>query len=129
MTVDPAARPARLTLRRRSPRDAQQRQIVASMDGEPFATLLFGETESREIPPGPHRLRVHNTLVWKTVEFTARPGEEVVYTIINRAGWGTWWMLSLLGAGPLYLTVVRGDQEEEIKRGDNRRPGDQEKTT
>ena len=120
MSADSAGLPARLTLRRRSPRDAQQRQVVATVDGEPFATLLFGEAASREIPPGPHRLRVHNTLVWKTVEFRARPGEEVVYTIINRAGWATWWMLSLLGAGPLYLTVVKGDQE-----GDNRRPEDQ----
>lgn len=100
---------ARLTLRRRSPRDAQQRQVVASLDGAAFATLMFGEASTREIAPGAHRLRIHNTLVWKTLEFTAAPGEEVVYDIINRAGWATWWMLSLLGAGPLYLTIERGE--------------------
>jgi hypothetical protein len=103
----PGSPMARVTLRRRSPRDARQRQVVASLDGAPFATLLYGEAAVREIAPGPHRLRVHNTLVWKTVEFTAAPGQEVVYDVINRAGWATWWMLSLLGAGPLYLTIER----------------------
>jgi hypothetical protein len=97
----------RLTLRRRSPRDAQQRQVVASLDGEPFATLMYGEAATRGIAPGPHRLRIHNTLVWRTLEFTAAPGEDVVYDVINRAGWATWWMLSLLGAGPLYLSIER----------------------
>jgi hypothetical protein len=100
---------ARLTLRRSSPRDAQQRQVVASLDGAPFATLMFGESAAREIPPGPHQLRLHNTLVWKTVEFTAAPGEAVTFDVINRAGWATWWMLSLLGAGPLYLTIERAE--------------------
>lgn len=117
MVADPGA-PARLTLRRTSPRDAQHRQVVASLDGEPFATLMFGDTATREIPPGAHRLRIHNTLVWTTLEFTADPGEEVIYTVINRAGWATWWMLSLLGAGPLYLTVLREEQrggEQEVK--------------
>lgn len=98
---------ASLTLRRASSLDARHRQVVASLDGEPLATLMFGDTATRRIAAGPHRLRVHNTLVWKTVEFSAAPGEEVAYTIVNRAGWATWWMLSLLGAGPLYLTVTR----------------------
>jgi hypothetical protein len=100
-------RAARLTIRRQSPRDAQQRQVVASLDGQPFATLMFGDVTTRDIAPGWHRLRVHNTLVWKTLEFNVAPGEEVAYTIVNRAGWATWWMLSLLGAGPLYLTIAR----------------------
>jgi hypothetical protein len=100
---------AHVTLRRRSQRDARHRQVIASLDGQPFAELMFGEEARRPIPPGPHRMRVHNTLVWKTVEFTAAPGQEVVYDVINRAGWATWWMLSLLGAGPLYLTVERAD--------------------
>jgi hypothetical protein len=100
---------AHLTIRRRSPRDARHRQVIASLDGAPFAELMFDEAARRPIPAGPHRLRIHNTLVWKTVEFTASPGQEIVYDVINRAGWATWWMLSLLGAGPLYLTVERAD--------------------
>ena len=106
MTTTPLA-PARLTITRRSPIDVRHRQMVASVDGKVFATLLFGETASTPIEPGRHALRIHNTLVWKTVEFEAAPGEHVRFTIINRTGWGTWWMLSLLGAGPLYITIER----------------------
>ncbi|CAN5433924.1 hypothetical protein BH23ACI1_BH23ACI1_08890 [soil metagenome] len=109
---------ARLTIRRQSPRDAQQRQVVASLDGQPFATLMFGDVTTREIAPGWHRLRVHNTLVWKTLEFNVAPGEGVAYTIVNRAGWATWWMLSLLGAGPLYLTIDRDSDDDRARQED-----------
>ena len=81
--------------------------MVVSLDGRPFATLLFGETATREIASGHHSLRVHNTLVWKTVEFNAAPEDHVRFTIVNHTGWGTWWMISLLGAGPLYVTIER----------------------
>lgn len=97
-----------LTVSRTSPRDVKYRQMIVSLDGRPFGTLLFGETLTREIEPGHHALRVNNTLVWKTVEFNAEPGDHVRFTIVNRTGWGTWWMLSLLGAGPLYVTIERG---------------------
>jgi hypothetical protein len=99
--------PARLTVTRQSPKDVQTRQVELSLDGTAAATLMYGDTFTRDITPGPHALRMHNTLVWKTMEFDASPGEHVRYTVVNRTGWGTWWMLSLFGAGPLYLTVVR----------------------
>ena len=98
---------ARVTVTRRAPTDIQSRQVIVSLDGKPFGTLLFGESETKPLPPGPHALRFNNTLVWKTVEFVAAPGEHVRFNVINRPGWGTWWMLSLLGTGPLYLTVTR----------------------
>jgi hypothetical protein len=103
----PDAGPARLTILRRSPRDVRDRQMVVTLDGVPFTTLLYGEAESQPIAPGRHRMRVHNTLVWKTIEFDAAPGQDVRFTIVNHTGWGTWWMLSLLGAGPLYVTIER----------------------
>jgi hypothetical protein len=62
---------------------------------------------NREISPGHHRLRVHNTLVWKTVEFDAASGEHVRFGVVNRAGFGSMALLALLGAGPLYVTVER----------------------
>lgn len=98
---------ARLTVERRSPKDVQTRQVITSLDGGHLATLMFGETYSAEIPPGHHTVRFNNTLVWKTIEFDAHPGEHVRLAVLNRTGWGTWWMLSLFGAGPLYLTVQR----------------------
>ena len=104
MTGGPAAR---LTITRNSPSDVQTRQVLVSLEGRHVATLMYGDTYAADVSPGPHTLRFNNTLVWKTVEFEAAPGEELRFAVVNRTGWGTWWMLSLFGAGPLYLTVVR----------------------
>jgi len=92
----------------------QQRQVIVKLDGEPFATLLFGETVTREIPPGSYRLRFDNTWVKKTVELKTADGEEVKYNVINRAGRFTWWMVAVLGAGPMYLTVERASAQTEL---------------
>ena len=99
--------PARLTVERTSDEDVRQRQIVLSLDGSPFATLLHGESASCDIAPGRHRLRAHNTLVWKTVEFETTAGETIRFLTVNRAGPGTVRMISLLGVGPLYVTLER----------------------
>jgi hypothetical protein len=96
-----------ITLTRREESDIKQREIFVSLDGQRLATLLFGETLTREIPPGPHRIRAHNTLVWKTIDFEAAAGERLTFRLINRPGWGTYAMLALLGTGPLYLTFER----------------------
>lgn len=98
---------ARVTVTRQSPKDVRQRQIVVSLDGVAFATLLYGESATREISSGHHRIRAHNTLVWKTREFDVQPGEHVRFSTANRAGFGTFWMLALLGTGPLYLTLEK----------------------
>ena len=83
------------------------RQLVVSVDGEAVGTLMFGEACTAAIGPGSHRLRVHNTLVWKTVHFEAKPGEHVRFSAVNRAGFGTYSMIGLLGAGPLYVAILR----------------------
>jgi len=72
-----------------------------------MATLLFGERTSRDIGSGHHRLRAHNTLVWKTVEFDAAPGEHVRFRVVNRAGRGSMTLVALLGVGPLFVTIER----------------------
>lgn len=81
--------------------------MVLTLDGEPLATLLFGERVTREIPVGWHRLRAHNTLVWKTVEFEAAPGSRIRYRTVNRAGLGSMGLVALLGVGPLFVTLER----------------------
>jgi hypothetical protein len=100
---------ARLIVERTSTNDVQQRQIVLSLDGEAFATLLYGESATREIAEGHHRLRAHNTLVWKTTEFDVRAGDTIRFVAVNRAGRGTMTLIALLGVGPLYVTLERAD--------------------
>ena len=99
--------PASVTITRTSEQDYKSRQLNVSIDGSPVATLLWGDSCSVELAPGPHRLRVSNTLVWKTVEFLVRPGEQVFFDAINRVGPGSVLCLLVLGAGPLYVTINR----------------------
>jgi hypothetical protein len=95
---------ATITITRRSPEDVRQRQVFVSVDGKAFAALLYGESHTGEVPAGPHRLRAHNTLVWKTVDLDLKPGDHMHFRIVNRPGFGTYALLGLLGTGPIYLT-------------------------
>jgi hypothetical protein len=99
--------PATVTVTRTSESDFKSRQLIVWMDGERVATLLWGDSITTELPPGRHRVRVSNTLVWKTLEFELAPGEQVFFEAINRTGPGTLFLLILLGAGPLYVTLKR----------------------
>lgn len=94
---------------RDSPQDVQHRQLIVTLDGEPWATLMFGESATREVEPGGHRLKVDNTWVWKNVDFRLEAGENARFRAINRAGRLTWWMPAALGAGPMYVTLERLD--------------------
>jgi hypothetical protein len=97
----------RITVTRTSEEDVRIRQLVVSIDGESAGTLRYGESITKELEPGSHRLRVHNTLVWKTVDLDLHAGEHARFTAVNRAGFGTYSMVGLLGAGPLYVSIRR----------------------
>ena len=99
--------PASVTIVRRSEEDFKERQLVVWLDGEKLGDLMFGQAFSRDVHPGPHKLRVSNTLVWKTVQFDVKPGEQVRFEAINRPGRFTYPMLVMLGVGPLYVTLRR----------------------
>jgi hypothetical protein len=99
--------PASVTVIRNHADDIQQRQMIVWLDGERIATLMFGDEVTRDLDVGRHRLRVSNTLFWKTVEFDVKSGEQVRFEIINRPGRLTYPMLAFIGVGPLYVTVRR----------------------
>jgi hypothetical protein len=98
---------ALVTVERKHENDIRDRQIVVSIDGEPLATLLYGQQVTREVPPGPHRLKAHNTLFWKNIALDLKPGEHARFVVINHAGTGTFSLMGMLGVGPLYLTLER----------------------
>jgi len=98
----------RLTIHRTSEQDVQQRQVIFSLDGKKIVELLYGQTFTCEIPPGPHRLRANNTLVWKTVAFLAPAGTHVHFTCINYAPRGLIYMLAIFGVSPLFVALKPG---------------------
>lgn len=99
--------PSSVTITRTSESDIKSRQLIVWVDGKRAATLLWGDSFTCELAPGPHRIRVSNTLVWKTVEVTLAPGEQVFFEAINRMGPGSIVFMMLLGVGPLYVTLKR----------------------
>ena len=96
-----------ITVSRTSPDDVGVREIFVSVDGKEVAILAAGDTVTHELPAGPHRIRAHNTLFWKTHDVVLQPGEHARFTAVNRGGWGTFGFLMVLGAAPLYLTFER----------------------
>ena len=104
--------PARLTISRRSPDDIQQREIYVSLDGTELAILQYGDSVTRDVEPGTHDLRIHNTLFRQRQPLTLDPGEHARFSVVNRPGWGTYALMSVLGAGPLYLSIDREQSSE-----------------
>ena len=101
------AKAARLVITRTSERDVRTRQIFVSLDGTSIGDLLFNERVERDIAPGAHRLRVHNTLFWKTIAFEAKPGETVHFQTVNYSGKGFLNLVLIIGVAPLFLAVER----------------------
>ena len=102
---------ALITVRRQSKEDVGYREIYLSLDGESLGMLRHGDVITHETTPGKHRLQAHNTLFWKTLEFTLAVDEHARFIAVNRAGFGTYsvlaFFLGFLGAGPFYLTFER----------------------
>jgi len=99
--------PTSITITRTSEADWKSRQLVVSVDGKRVGELLWGDSILCELEPGPHTLRVHNTLVWKTEAFVLAPGEQIFFEAVNRAAASTYFLLPLFGIGPLYVTLRR----------------------
>lgn len=97
----------RLVITRREARDVRQRQVFVSLDDQPLGDLVFGEEISREITPGPHTLKANNTMIWKTVKFEAKAGDEVRFSAVNYSGRGFWMLMAFAGVAPLYLAIER----------------------
>jgi len=99
--------PSSVTISRKSDEDFKQRQLIVWLDGERLGDLMFGDAMSRDIHPGKHTVRVSNTLVWKTVKFDVKPGEQVRFDAVNKPGRLTYPMLVFIGVGPLYVHLKR----------------------
>jgi len=99
--------PATITINRNSPDDAQQREINIYLDGDPIAELMYGQTISKEIAPGPHTILVDNTWNKQTSEFTANENEKISFVAQNTSGRFAQFLLGIFGAGPLRVSLTR----------------------
>jgi hypothetical protein len=80
---------ATLTVARNSAGDFQDRQVFLYVDGELWGKVKYGRPMTREIPPGPHKVRAFNTLFSHTIDVNVVPGEHVKLICSNglpRAG-------------------------------------------
>ena len=75
-----------ITIARTLPSDLGTRDVILLLDNQPLATLHYGESITRDITPGHHKLYAHNTLMNKTVEFNAPSGEHIRFVTSNYGG-------------------------------------------
>lgn len=85
--------------------------ISLSLDGESLGSLAPGESISRPLDAGRHRVVASNTLMRKAVELDAGPGDEIRFVTRNRRGPGTT-LFAALGAGWLYVGLEREPSNE-----------------
>ncbi|MFN7981974.1 MAG: hypothetical protein U0Q11_08965 [Vicinamibacterales bacterium] len=101
---------ARITIRRPAIEDIAFKDIFVSLDGESLGLLCPGQEISREVVPGPHRIRVHNTLFWRTYDLSVQVSEHAGFVATNRPGFGTFSILAyFLGTNLVYLTLERDE--------------------
>ena len=81
---------AQLTISRHDADDFQDRQIYLFVDDEPWGKVRYGQTVTRDVAPGAHRVRAFNTLFSKTLAVDVTPGQHLRLKTGNgfpRAGW------------------------------------------
>lgn len=103
----PGEQESRVTILRTSSRDNEKRVMIVKLDDAPLATLYYGKSATKVVAPGKHTLNVNNTFVWKNQKFEIGPGEHVTFQLINRSGKFTWFLVALMGAGPMYIDIER----------------------
>lgn len=99
--------PATLTVNRNSPDDAQQREIIITLDGENIAELMFGQSISRDISVGSHTLLADNTWNKQSATFAIAENESIVFLAKNSSSRFAEFLLMIFGAGPLRVSLQR----------------------
>ncbi|MGE0042680.1 MAG: hypothetical protein AB7H88_16175 [Vicinamibacterales bacterium] len=96
-----------LTVVRNAPNDIQDRSVNLWLDGERWEPIRYGRELTREIRPGVHTLKAHNTLVGHSFEFEARPGEHVRLRCVNQLGGGGMLLMLFIGVAMLRVRIER----------------------
>ena len=89
--------PATLEIFRDTAEDVQDRWIRIFIDDAPPEILRYGETLRRELTPGRHRIKAHNTLSKDTIDITAEPGRTIRIRCHNHFAKGGILMMLTIG--------------------------------
>jgi hypothetical protein len=98
---------ARLSIGRHEPEDVQDRVVHLWVDGERWENLPYGRNLTRDIAPGRHVVKAHNTLFGTSIEFDAAPGEEVRLSCLNGMTGGGRLMVLMLGVAYLRVRLTQ----------------------
>ena len=98
---------ATLTVVRTSPEDMQERELYVSVDGGANTILRFGDSVTVPLPPGHHRIRVHNTWSRRHAEFDAAPGDHIQFKAAHVRGKGFGILAMFFGIAPMHTVLER----------------------
>lgn len=98
---------AQLTVTRNNASDFQDRQVYLYVDDELWGKVKYGRPMTREIPPGPHKVRAFNTLFSHTIDIDAVPGDHVRLKCTNGLGRGGWLMMVIWQIAALKVRLER----------------------
>ena len=101
---------ARLVITRDHPHDIQDRPVYLCIDGVKWdGVLKYGTTFTRELAPGPHIVKAHNTLFSHKVELDAKAGETIRFRCENGLTGGGMIMVLMMGVAYLRVRLKRID--------------------
>jgi hypothetical protein len=95
--------PATVEIVRDTSDDVQDRWVRLFVDDDPPEIVRYGETFRRELSPGRHRIKAHNTLSSDTIEVDLAPGQRVRIRCHNHFARGG--VLTMLTMGFAYIRV------------------------
>lgn len=103
----PKVNHSQLTITRNGKGDFQDRQVYLFVDEEPWGKVKYGRPVTREIAPGRHRVKAHNTLFSHTIEIDAAPGDHVRLRCTNGMPTVGWLMMIFLHVTALRVRLER----------------------
>jgi hypothetical protein len=98
---------ATVTVHRTAPEDMQERELYVSLDGGPNTILSYGDSVTMSVEAGRHRLRVHNTISRRRVEFDVAAGDQIRFSAANVRGRNFGILATFLGIGPMHTVLDR----------------------
>ena len=102
--TSPETQTATITVIRDTADDVQDRWVRIFIDDAPEEILRYGETLTRELSPGTHRIKGHNTLSSDTIQVTLTAGQHLRIRCHNRVARGG--VLMMLTTGFAFITVT-----------------------